>query len=87
MPAQRQRGVVGDVDVHHPVIQLLAAAVAVGEVVPRLLRRHEAAAHGTAVVQRAARVEFTRAFLDLLPAIAPVRVQAGPDGSSLIVRR
>lgn len=32
-------------------------------------------------------VDNPRAFLDLLPAIAPVRVQAGPDGSSLIVRR
>ncbi|MGE8637715.1 MAG: FecR family protein [Achromobacter sp.] len=32
-------------------------------------------------------VDNPRAFLDLLPAIAPVRVQAGPDGSFLIVRR
>lgn len=32
-------------------------------------------------------VDNPRAFLDLLPAIAPVRVQAGSDGSPVIVRR
>jgi len=32
-------------------------------------------------------VDNPKAFLDLLPAIAPVRVQSGADGSALIVRR
>lgn len=32
-------------------------------------------------------VDNPSAFLDLLPAIAPVRVQSGADGSALIVRR
>lgn len=32
-------------------------------------------------------VDNPRAFLDLLPAIAPVRVQSGADGSAMILRR